>query len=110
MQPITTPHDLASRQKKSLAQRKKVTHIVSICNGTGCQASRSGPVVEALNEQLSKQGLEKKVKVRVTGCQGFCEQGPIIIVEPGGILYCRVTPDDAADIVSLTLSRFILEL
>ncbi len=105
MQPIRTPHDQAATRKRVSAYLKKVTHVVAICNGTGCQASRSGPVVEALREQLAEQGLEKKVRLRVTGCQGFCEQGPVVVVEPEGILYCRVAPDDAADIVASTQPR-----
>jgi NADH:ubiquinone oxidoreductase subunit F (NADH-binding)/(2Fe-2S) ferredoxin/NAD-dependent dihydropyrimidine dehydrogenase PreA subunit len=100
---ITSPHDLATLRRKLSIRSEKTTHVIAICNGTGCQASRSASLVETLEEQLSEQGLEEKVKIRVTGCQGFCEQGPVVVVEPGGIFYCRVTPEDAAELVSRTV-------
>jgi len=97
---ITTPHELTDLRSRLSADAGKVTHTLAICNGTGCQASRSTPVVEALNEQLSEQGLKEKIRIRVTGCQGFCEQGPVVVVEPGDTFYCRVAPEDAAELVS----------
>jgi len=97
---ITTPHELTDLRSKLAADAGKVTHTLAICNGTGCQASRSTPVVEALNEQLAEQGLKEKIRIRVTGCQGFCEQGPVVVVEPGDTFYCRVAPEDAAELVS----------
>ena len=56
---ITTPHELTDLRSKFSIGTGKVTHTLAICNGTGCQASRSTPVVEALKEQLSEQGLEE---------------------------------------------------
>ena len=56
-----------------------------------------------MKDQLAEKKLAEKVSVRVTGCLGFCEQGPIVVVEPDNIFYCHVTPEDAADIVSLTV-------
>ncbi len=100
---ITTPHDLASLRGRLSVRPAKVTHTLAICNGTGCQASRSAAVVEALKEELSEQGMDSQVKIRVTGCQGFCEQGPVVAVEPGGIFYCRVAPEDAPELISRTL-------
>jgi NADH-quinone oxidoreductase subunit F len=52
---------------------------------------------------LIKQGLEKTVQVRSTGCHGFCEQGPIVVIEPGNTFYCHVLPDDACEIISKTV-------
>jgi NADH-quinone oxidoreductase subunit F len=97
---ITTPIELAGLRSKLGIGTAKVTHTLAICNGTGCQASRSAAVVESLKAELSEQGLEEKIRIRVTGCQGFCEQGPVVAVAPGDIFYCRVTPDDAAELVA----------
>jgi NADH-quinone oxidoreductase subunit F len=54
---------------------------------------------------LVKQGLEKSVQVRATGCHGFCEQGPIVVVEPGNTFYCHVTPGDTQEIITETVLK-----
>jgi NADH:ubiquinone oxidoreductase subunit F (NADH-binding)/(2Fe-2S) ferredoxin/Pyruvate/2-oxoacid:ferredoxin oxidoreductase delta subunit len=95
--------DLASQRKKILAKRKAIEKTVIVCGGTGCLASRSQPVIDALGEQLAEQGLSDKVRIRVTGCHGFCEQGPIVLVEPENIFYCHVSPEDAPEIVAETI-------
>jgi NADH-quinone oxidoreductase subunit F len=97
--------DLASMRRKLVAQRERFIKEVTVCGGTGCQASRSPLVADALRKGLLKYGLDKEVLVRVTGCQGFCEQGPIVVCEPGNIFYCHVTTEDADEIVSSTFSR-----
>jgi NADH-quinone oxidoreductase subunit F len=76
-----------------------------VCGGTGCQASRSQAVIDAVRDELSRQGLDLTVRLCVTGCHGFCEQGPVIIIEPGNIFYCHVSPDDAFEIVFQTVMR-----
>ena len=81
------------------------THTISLCGGTGCQASNSRDVAEALKVELSRQGLEEKVRLCVTGCHGFCEQGPVMVIEPGNILYCHVSPEDAFEIVYQTIMK-----
>jgi NADH-quinone oxidoreductase subunit F len=54
---------------------------------------------------LVKQGLEKSVLVRTTGCHGFCEQGPIVVIEPDNTFYCHVLPDDAREIIDKTVCK-----
>ncbi len=65
-----------------------------ICAGTGCVSNRSFKVRDALIEEIDKQGLSDEVRVVITGCQGFCAQGPIMIVQPDGIFYQMLTADD----------------
>ncbi len=72
---------------------------VFVCQGTGCLSSGSGPVYEALKTEMARLGL-KDVEVDFTGCHGFCEQGPNVVVEPEGIFYTHVQPEDAAEIAS----------
>lgn len=84
-------------------QRQNYTSTISLCGGTGCLASNSRAVAEALKIELSRQGLEEKVRLCVTGCHGFCEQGPVMVIEPGNILYCHVSPEDAFEIVYQTV-------
>ena len=71
-----------------------------VCAGTGCTSSQSALIIEKLNEELSKYGLEKEVKIVKTGCFGLCQKGPIMAIYPDKIFYCHVTLDDVAEIVS----------
>ena len=73
-------------------------HIL-ICAGTGCISSGSKKVEAALREQLVKKGLDKEVKIVETGCHGFCEMGPLVVVYPEGVFYVRVQETDAIEIV-----------
>jgi len=86
--------------------RKSRTRLeLVIPNGTCCQASGSAALIDAVRAELARQGLQQDVSVRVTGCLGFCEQEPMILIEPGNILYCQVSAKDAAEIVSRTVQK-----
>ncbi len=73
---------------------------ILICAGTGCTSSGSRHLVEALEEELARQGLTAQITVKITGCHGFCEQGPLMIVEPQKIFYTRVQVEDVPEIVT----------
>jgi NADH-quinone oxidoreductase subunit F len=72
---------------------------IFVCQGTGCVSTKSRAVYEALKKEVAKLGL-KDFAVDFTGCHGFCEQGPNVVVEPGGIFYTHVQPEDAVEIVA----------
>ncbi|KKK61844.1 hypothetical protein LCGC14_3010270, partial [marine sediment metagenome] len=76
---------------------------VLICGGTGCRAGRSLPVAAAFREVLKARSLQDKVEVRFTGCHGFCEQGPLVVLKPSGVLYVKVTPEDIEEIVTTSI-------
>ncbi len=103
MTKIHTISDLQALREKLLDYRKSFHATLIICGGTGCQASRSRDLIDTVKDELAKQGLEKKIQVRATGCHGFCEQGPIVVVEPGNTFYCHVSPDDAHEIITETV-------
>ena len=65
-----------------------------LCGGTGCIASGSLKVKEALEEELKKRGLQNEFIVTLTGCNGFCAQGPLMIVHPDDIFYEKLKPQD----------------
>ncbi len=71
-----------------------------ICAGTGCVACRSFEIREELEREIARQGLQDEIKVVTTGCQGFCERGPIVIVQPDGIFYQRMKKDDIPHMVT----------
>jgi len=72
---------------------------ILICAGTGCTSSGSRGLVDALKTALKEHGLEDKVSVKITGCHGFCEQGPLMIIEPQKVFYTRVETADVPEIV-----------
>jgi len=65
-----------------------------VCTGTGCVAGGAFRISEVLEEEIKKQGLENEVSVVITGCNGFCGQGPLLVVLPDGIFYGFITPED----------------
>lgn len=72
---------------------------INVCAATGCIMCGSERVKEALEETVKERGLEKEVLVRGVGCLGLCSAGPMIYVEPDGIIYHKVSPEDAPSIV-----------
>jgi NADH-quinone oxidoreductase subunit F len=71
---------------------------VFVCRGTGCVSGGSDAVYKALKAELVKQG-GAEAEIDFSGCHGFCQQGPNVVVEPDGIFYTHVDADDAAEIV-----------
>jgi NADH:ubiquinone oxidoreductase subunit F (NADH-binding)/(2Fe-2S) ferredoxin/Pyruvate/2-oxoacid:ferredoxin oxidoreductase delta subunit len=72
---------------------------VLVCGGTGCVSSGSHQVQEALHRELAKHKIEKEVRIVETGCHGFCEKGPLVIVYPEGTFYTQVQPEDVPVLV-----------
>ena len=58
-----------------------------------------------MRQELEQQGLKNKVRLRLTGCHGFCEQGPLAIIEPVNVFYCHIKPEDVPEIVSKSLDQ-----
>lgn len=96
----------------------KIDRRLILCAGTGCVAGGALKLRDALVEEVAKAGMnvgitmeackgehEKSIYVSKSGCQGFCQQGPLLRIEPDGILYCKAKPEDAADIVNKTIGN-----
>ncbi len=79
-----------------------VTHVV-ISNGTCGQARGSEKIVQAFQKEIEGQKIQDKVKIRATGCHGFCEVEPNIIIYPEGIFYQKLRPKDVKQIISQTI-------
>ncbi|WP_313130206.1 NADH-quinone oxidoreductase subunit NuoF [Anaerocolumna sp.] len=75
------------------------SHVL-VCGGTGCTSSGSVKIMEALQTEIEKQGLEKEVCVVQTGCHGLCALGPIMLVYPEATFYSMVKEEDIPEIVS----------
>jgi NADH:ubiquinone oxidoreductase subunit F (NADH-binding)/(2Fe-2S) ferredoxin/Pyruvate/2-oxoacid:ferredoxin oxidoreductase delta subunit len=70
-----------------------------VCAGTGCVSCGSFKIKEALEKEVKKQGLQDEVQVVATGCNGFCERGPIVMVQPDGIFYQLLKIEDVPHLV-----------
>lgn len=104
MSRINTPAELEAFRKDIISKRDPGKPCIAVCTGTGCLALGAGKVVAALQAEIKKQGLDTKVvDTRETGCPGFCERGPIVVIYPEEICYLRVQPEDAEEIISQTI-------
>ena len=100
---LGSPAALEKLRQKILSQRDPNRLCVTICSGTGCQALGSEEVADAFVREIKHQGLENKVDFRRTGCHGFCERGPLVVIFPQQICYLGVSAQDVPEIVTQTL-------
>ncbi len=100
---LDSPAALETLQRRLIAARAFWPVRLILSSGTCGQASGSLAVLAALRQRLDRPDLRDSVHVRVTGCQGFCEQEPLLILDPLDVIYCRVKPQDIEEIVSQTL-------
>ncbi|MBU1071940.1 NADH-quinone oxidoreductase subunit F, partial [bacterium] len=80
-----------------------------VCAGTGGQASGSNDVMRIIKRNILDRGLQEKIGLRVTGCQGYCEMDPFIVVEPGRHLYPKLAMEDVPRIIDSALGGYIEE-
>jgi len=77
----------------------KVRTQLMLCGGTGCHASGTKKIAEALQEEIERQGLAEEIKIIETGCNGFCAVGPVMLVQPEGIFYQKLKVEHVAHLV-----------
>ncbi|MBN2169450.1 MAG: 4Fe-4S binding protein [Actinobacteria bacterium] len=99
------PEELEQYREKIKDIQYPDTIGIALCSGTGCKASGSNEVFQALKEELAKEGLSEKIKFRRTGCRGFCERGPLLVISPSNVLYQKVKPEDVQEIVESTIKN-----
>ncbi len=102
---VNSPEELEKARQGIRARRDPGRACVSICAGTGCLASGASEVIDAFNAEIEKQGLKAAVDTKGTGCPGFCERGPVVVIYPEEICYLQVKPEDVPEIVSRTLKE-----
>jgi NADH:ubiquinone oxidoreductase subunit F (NADH-binding)/(2Fe-2S) ferredoxin len=105
MQKINSPEQLIEWKRKVLAKRPPYKKVIVVSSGTCGQASGSLPVIEALKHELEKRNLENVVGIKITGCHGFCELEPNIIIYPEGIFYKKLEPKDMQKVVEETILK-----
>ncbi len=93
------------RNSLKIATQEKSKRLISLCAGSGCSAYGTAKVHKALKAELTKHGLQDDVEIKLTGCHGFCEKGPILVIQPEGILYPQVKEDHIPNIVEETIKN-----
>ncbi len=102
---IETPESLERLRESILAQERLGAKTVVVCCGTGCLASGSHDVIESFEQEIRAQELDGDIIVKKTGCRGYCEHGPIVVVEPESMFYHCVATGDVSEIVSESLHK-----
>ena len=103
VQKIQSPDDLDRLRAQLQSQRDPDKPCITVCSGTGCQAYGCGAIIQAFREELAARGMSDEVEVLTTGCHGFCERGPVVVIKPEGIFYERMQIKDVAEVVEETL-------
>jgi NADH:ubiquinone oxidoreductase subunit F (NADH-binding)/(2Fe-2S) ferredoxin len=103
---LSSAKELEELRKEIQSKRDAGKQIVTVCTGTACQTYGSLEIYHKFDDEIKEQGLESAVvEAKPTGCHGFCEQGPVVVIFPQDICYVRVKPDDVPEIVSATLAQ-----
>jgi NADH:ubiquinone oxidoreductase subunit F (NADH-binding)/(2Fe-2S) ferredoxin/Pyruvate/2-oxoacid:ferredoxin oxidoreductase delta subunit len=100
---LADPEALARYREALVAAAGRRRGVVAVCVGTGCRANGAVDVYEAMRAAVQAHGAERDVEARATGCQGFCQGGPLVLLSPEDVVYQHVRLDDVAEIVATTL-------
>ena len=102
---ISSPQELAPYRQALIESTDPDAPRIRVCCGTGCKAVGSLDVLEAMKTAVAAAGVDVHVmpEVKRTGCHGFCSRGPLLTLEPQGLFYQRIKPEDAAEIVQKTV-------
>ena len=107
-------HVFQANARNALKQSEQVPAVL-ICAGTGCIAGGAMKIYENIKAECERRGLavyvglkhdtdeEKSLHVKMSGCHGFCEMGPLVHIEPIGVMYIHVTPEDCHEILERTV-------
>ena len=111
MNKISTIEEFHDLRQRILAEKDIQYEIPTlvICAGTGGQASGSNDVIRAIKSYMIKMNLQGKIAIRITGCQGFCEMDPFILVQPGSHLYPKLKMEDVPTVIDSAIGGYVAE-
>ena len=97
--------ELEDLRQSIIQKRDPNLPYITVCAGTGCRAFGAEEVIIAFKEEIERRDLKVEVDVglKITGCHGFCERGPLVVIRPNGVLYQRVKTEDVPEILSETV-------
>ena len=102
MASIHTAQELDIWRESLTAKADTDLPLITVCGGTGCRVYGSEKVWTTFQDELTNQKANARLNydVKVTGCHGFCEKGPLVVIRPQGIMYTNVKLSDVAEIVN----------
>ena len=103
MKKIKSAAELNALQEELNARLDPNKPCIAICCGTGCMAHGTRNLVERFQQELADRQLTEKISLRRTGCHGFCERGPMVVLHPQKIFYQRIKVDDVPEIIDKTI-------
>jgi len=106
---LGSPQELEALRESIIKSRDPSQTGIVVCGGTGCLALGAQGVITNFRREMQERGLEKELAFRITGCPGFCERGPLVVIKPENILYQQVRGEDVAEIVSETVKGNIVD-
>ena len=109
MAKLKSVSELEALRKSITDKRDPNKAVITVCNGTGCHAHGCRDVTAAFQDEVKKQKLTAKVDVRATGCHGFCERGPLVVIKPQDTFYQRVRVKDVPEILETISSGKTIE-
>ncbi len=104
MKRINSKEELEKLREKLQEEKKKNEIVISVCMETGCIASGSEEIYNEIKKQIKKV-KNKKVKILKTGCHGFSEIDPSIVIYPSKIIYIKLKPEDIEEIIEKTILK-----
>ena len=106
---LNSAAELEALRAKILAGRDPAKPCIAVCAGAACDGMDSAAVARAFLAEVDRQRLGERLEIRTTGCHGYCERGPNVVVTPGEICYFEVSPADVPEIVAATLRGEVVE-
>lgn len=103
MKKINSAKEFAEIRESIIKDRDPQKACISICCGTGCRAYGADEVANAFKKEIKRRKLEIKIDTKATGCHGFCERGPLVVIHPEKLFYQHVTVDDVNEIIDKTV-------
>jgi len=100
---FSNPADLSQYRADLVASQDRSLPYLAVCGGPGCLAMGSKDLYSAFKETIAANNLSDKVRLNFTGCHGYCENGPLMVVFPQETFYASVRPQDAEEILTRVL-------
>jgi NADH-quinone oxidoreductase subunit F len=105
MDRIDSPMALEAYRKRLQSAQDPNQIAIHLCASTGCLACGCEAVAERFRAKIAEERLESVVKLKLTGCRGFCERGPLAVIHPHGIFYQQIQPGDVDAIIEQTVKH-----
>jgi len=103
MKKLKSPQELSALQQEIRKTRDPDKPCITICAGTGCLAYGTQKIIDCFRDELARQNLQDRIQLRTSGCHGFCERGPMVVIAPKKIFYQRIKAEDVPEIITKTV-------